>query len=92
MKDSHFEAIAVLVIREVLGGDMRAGVEAVQCVHGELAEPSQGIKTGGEAREDGCVDGFIQVKVLPDCCYEVGCVRATLLPLRSVQHQLMGSM
>ena len=47
VKDCDFEPIAILVIGEILGGDMGVETEAFEGLHHELTQPGQCIKTCG---------------------------------------------
>ena len=70
VKDCDLETVTVLVVGEVLGGDMLFQVKSTDGLDGEFAQPCRGIKTGGEAHENGGVKGVVEVKVLFHCSNE----------------------
>ena len=55
MQYRYSEAASVLVVGEVLPGDVAGGTEAVQSPHRELTESRRGVKACGQAGENRCV-------------------------------------
>ena len=59
VQDCDFETVTILVIGEIMGGDMGVGTEALEGPHRELTQPGRCIKTHGQAGEHCCIKGVL---------------------------------